>query len=221
VIRIRDGGKTVNVVHVREIPITLGGLIQCNIDNALAAAGALYGLGIPADMIKAGLMSFTDNAGRFELYDYHGAMVMLDYGHNPAGYENVIRACARLEHRRLVGVIGMPGDRLDSAIREVGRICAAAFDRLIVKEDTDKRGRDSGQVAKLLLDAALEAGFPAPQAAVIEDELAALKKAVSEAGSGDLIVMFYEKPGRLQKYLESIGAKKQVQSIRSRSVASV
>jgi cyanophycin synthetase len=220
-IRIRDGAKTVNVVHVREIPITLGGVVVCNIENALAAAGALYGLGVPADTIKSGLMSFTDNKGRFELYDYNGAVIMLDYGHNPAGYESVLKTCAQLAHRRLVGVIGMPGDRLDSAIRQVGEICAPAFDRLIIKEDTDKRGRDGGQVAKLLFDAALDAGFPEPQAVVVGDELEALKKAVSEARGGDLIVLFYEKLGRLQRYLEGIGAVKQVQSIRSRIVASV
>jgi cyanophycin synthetase len=69
-IRIRDGAKTMNIAHVREVPMTLGGLIGCNIDNALAAAAALYGLGVPAETIRAGLLSFTDNAGRFELYDY-------------------------------------------------------------------------------------------------------------------------------------------------------
>lgn len=218
-IRVRDGTKTINVMHVREIPITLGGLVECNIENALAAAAALYGLGMAADSIKAGLMSFTDNTGRFELYDYNGAVIMLDYGHNPAGYENVIKTCARLAHKRLVGVIGMPGDRADPAIQTVGRLSAAAFDRLIIKEDDDKRGREPGEVAGLLLDAALGAGFEISQAAVVEDELEALKKAVAEARGGDLIVVFYEKLRRLQKYLEDIGAKKQYASVGSKAAA--
>jgi cyanophycin synthetase len=218
-IRIRDGSRTHNVVHVREIPITLGGLIDCNIENALAAAGALYGLGITIDKIKAGLMSFTDNAGRFELYNYNGATVMLDYGHNPAGYENVIETCARLEHLRLVGVIGVPGDRNDSAIKKVGRLSANAFDRIIIKEDFDKRGREQGEVARLLLDTVLRTGFLPSQAVVIEDELEALKKAVSEAKTGDLIIVFYEKLRHLQKYLEEAGAKKQYASSGSKAAA--
>ena len=220
-IRVRDGGKTINVIHVREIPITLGGLVACNIENALAAAAALYGLGVGADTIKGGLMSFTDNAGRFELYDYNGAMLMLDYGHNPAGYENVINTCAKLEHRCLVGVIGMPGDRSDSAIQTVGRLTANAFDRLIIKEDDDKRGREPGEVARLLLDAALGEGLPYSQAAVVEDELEALRRAIAEAKNGDLIVMFYEKFSRLQRYLEAIGAKKQYASAGSKAAAGV
>jgi cyanophycin synthetase len=218
-IRIRDGAKTLNVIHVREIPITMGGLIECNIENALAATAALYGLGITADVIKAGLMSFTDNAGRFELYDCGGAAVMLDYGHNPEGYKNVIKTCSKLAHKRLVGVIGMPGDRADSAIQAVGRLSAAAFDRIIIKEDADKRGRTPGDIAGLLLNAVLAAGFPVSQAAVVEDELEALKKAVSEAKNGDLVVIFYEKLGHLQKYLESIGAKKQYVSTGSLAAA--
>ncbi len=207
-IRVRDGRKTINIIHVREIPITLGGLVECNIENALAATAALYGLGVAVDMIKGGLMSFTDNAGRFELYHYNGAMIMLDYGHNPAGYHNVIKTCANLEHKRLVGVIGMPGDRNDSAIQTVGRLSASAFDHLIIKEDADKRGRSPGEVAGLLRGAVLGAGFPLSRASVIEDELEALKKAVTEARDGDLIVIFYEKLRHLQKYLEAIGAQK-------------
>ncbi len=218
-IRIKDGPKTVNVIHVREIPITLGGLVDCNIENALAAVSALIGLGVSVDVIKTGLMSFADNTGRFELYDYNNAMVMLDYGHNPDGYENVIRACTKMEHKRLVGVIGMPGDRNDGAVQTVGRLSARAFDRIIIKEDEDKRGREKGEVAKLLLDAVIEAGYPRTQAAVIEDELEAFKKAVSEAEDGDLIVVFYEKLRCLQRYLEDIGAKKQYRSILNKAAA--
>jgi len=220
-LRVRDGRKTLNLIHVREIPITLGGLVSCNIDNALAASAALYGLGIPAETIKAGLMSFTDNAGRFELYDYGNATVMLDYGHNPAGVETVLGVCKNLEHGRLVGVIGMPGDRLDAAIRAVGALCAGSFDRIIVKEDIDKRGREPGEVAGLLADAVTRAGFPVSQLAVVEDELEALKKAVAEAGDGDLIVVFYEKLGRLKKFLEETGAKKQYAAVDARTLASV
>jgi cyanophycin synthetase len=32
---------------------------------------------------------------------------MLDYGHNPAGVETVLGVCKKLEHRRLVGVVGV------------------------------------------------------------------------------------------------------------------
>jgi cyanophycin synthetase len=220
-LRIRDGEKTYNIAHVREVPITLGGLIGCNIDNALAAAAALYGLGIPTETIRAGLMSFAVNPGRFELYDYKDATVMLDYGHNPAGYETVVGVCSRLAHSRLVGVVGMPGDRLNSAIRDVGDICAGAFDRIIIKEDLDKRGRLNGEVAQLFYNAVVGTGFPAFQLSIVEDELEALKTALGEARDGDLIVVFYEKLSRLQKFLEDAGATKQHPAADNRILATV
>jgi cyanophycin synthetase len=95
-------------------------------------------------------MSFTDNEGRFELYDCGNASVMLDYGHNPAGIRTALEVCGKLERRRLVGVIGVPGDRQDRAVSLVGRLCAGAFDKIIVKEDADKRGRRDGEIAGLL-----------------------------------------------------------------------
>lgn len=218
-IRIKDGSRTINVVHVREIPVTLDGVIDCNIENALAAVGALYGLNIPVDKIKTGLISFTENPGRFELYDLDGFTVMLDYGHNYEGYENVIKTIGKLEHRIVTGVIGVPGDRLDSDMQRVGKQCAAAFDRLIIKEDEDKRGREEGEVAQLLYNSVIAEGIMGDRVAIVCDELEAMKKAVSEAGVGDIIVVFYGKIGHLQRYLEKIGAKKQCAVIPNRTLA--
>jgi cyanophycin synthetase len=65
----------------------------------------------------------------------------------------------------------------------------------------------------------LRTGFLPSQAVVIEDELEALKKAVSEAKTGDLIIVFYEKLRHLQKYLEEAGAKKQYASSGSKAAA--
>ena len=179
-LRVRDGRRTMNVAHVREVPLTLGGLIRCNIENALAATAALYGLGVPAETIRAGLMSFADNAGRFELYDYHNAAVMLDYGHNPAGIATVLDVCAKLERRRLVGIIGVPGDRQDCAVKEAGRLCAGVFDRIFIKEDMEKRGRRDGEVAGLLRDAVQSSGFVPGSMSVVLDELEALRQALAE-----------------------------------------
>lgn len=208
-LRLRDGMKTINIAHVRDIPITLGGLVKCNIDNVLCAAAALYALNIPVEVIKAGLTGFADNDGRFELYDFKEVTVMLDYGHNAAGVKTAAAVCQALVHRRLIGVVGMPGDRRDEDILRVGEICGGAFDRLFVKEDEDKRGRRSGAVAGLLRDGALRAGFPASGLTVILDDRQALAQALEEAQPGDVIAVFYEKLEPLRHFLEQAGAMRQ------------
>ena len=41
-----------------------------------------------------------------------------------------------------LGVIGAPGDRRDQDILELGQISADIFDQVVIKEDSDRRGRD-------------------------------------------------------------------------------
>jgi cyanophycin synthetase len=205
-IRIKDGDKVSTIAHVNEIPITLGGLITCNIDNALAAAGALYGLGVPIDKIRSGLVSFSINDGRFEIYDFRNMAVMLDYGHNSAGVQEALKVCRNLGFRRLTGILGMPGDRTDEAIREVASQCAGVFDRIIIKEDADKRGRADGEVARLMYDAVVGTGFSPSEVFIIPCETEALRRTIADAEDGELITVFYEKLTPLRNLLEEIGA---------------
>lgn len=206
-IKIKDRAQILEVCDISEIPITCGGLIDCNIENCLAAVSALYALNVPVSVIGDGLKSFDSNTGRFNLYELRGFRVMLDYGHNPAGYEQVIKTCKKLGFNRLIGVIGMPGDRQDSAVITVGEMCADAFSRIIIKEDEDLRGRKPGEIAGLFYNSIIKNGYNKGAVTIIEKELDAVKAAVSEAKSGDLVVILYEKLEPLQKYLESLGAK--------------
>lgn len=207
-IRIRDGAKTLDLVGTAEIPVTGGGLIGCNVENCLAAVSALYALKVPLPEIAAGLKSFRINPGRFELYRLNGFSVMLDYGHNRPGYGQVLKTCGKLNHRRLIGVVGMPGDRTDDAIRATAHLCAKSFDRIFVKEDEDLRGREKGEVARLFYETIVGDGFSRERISVCETEPQALKDAVREARDGDLVVAFYEKLDPLERFLEAAGAER-------------
>lgn len=207
-IKLFDGENTFNVADIDKIPITFKGKIECNIENSLCAAGALFGLGVPVEKIAEGLESFKDNKGRFSLFEYKGAKIMLDYGHNLACYENVIGVCKKMNPGRLVGIIGMPGDRQNSDMEQVARLCAREFDSIIIKEDADLRGREKGEVASIMYGAAAGAKFDKENVKIIEDELEALREAVSASGEGDLIVVFYERLEPLLDYMNEIGAEK-------------
>jgi len=210
---IRDGGKAVfvdngiicmnerekilSIVKVDDIPITYGGMLECNIENSLAAAAALLALNVPVGIIKMGLMLFKPdqnlNPGRFNIFDMGDFKVMLDYGHNPAGYSEAIKFITRMNASRNVGIIGMPGDRLERNFREVGKMCSRVFSRIYIKEDEDLRGRKPGEVAGIFYEAVLENGMREENIEIIYPELKALEKAMLDAQPGDIIVMFYEK----------------------------
>lgn len=200
-------GKVTPIAQVDEIPITYQGAAVCNIENAMAASAALLGLGIPEAQIRKGLISFQpdekNNPGRFNIFEANGYKVMLDYGHNIAGYEQVIQFLQQQEAKRLVGVIGVPGDRQNDAIEKVGELCGRHFHKIYVKEDQDLRGRQPGEVARLLQESAHRAGTNGLEIEMILSEKEALKKAMEDAQPGDFIVAFYEKYDPLKSLILS------------------
>ncbi|MGI6686163.1 MAG: cyanophycin synthetase [Bacillota bacterium] len=193
---IHENGKKYPIINIKEIPITFDGMARCNVENSLAAVAALRGLNVPENIIAMGLMSFRPdvetNPGRFNIFDLGDCRVMLDYGHNISGYLSVFELIEGLGAKRLVGIIGMPGDRLDENIKETGRISAPVFDQIYIKEDADLRNRRPGEVAELMYQGVLEGGGRPEKIEIILSEPEALETAVKNALPGDLIVMFYE-----------------------------
>ena len=200
------------VIKLEDVPITFDGKAECNVENSLAAISALFALDIPADFIRAGLKTFKPdvltNPGRFNIIDMGDFRVMLDYGHNPAGYNAVTGCMATINAGRYVGVIGMPGDRSNRNIKEVGKICGQTFSRLYIKEDADLRGRKPGDVADLLYDSVILTGMNKDSVEVIHSEVKALETAINNAQQGDLIVVFYEDFDAVLKLVESMKGEK-------------
>ncbi len=207
VIAAFEGGAPRQIAKVGEIPIAYGGMAPCNIENALAAAAALMALNVPDARIREALTGFRpdekDNPGRFNVFKVSDYRVMLDYGHNVAGYEQVIGFLERQDAQRLVGVIGVPGDRRDDAIGKVGALCAKHFDKLYVKEDEDTRGRAPGEVARILKAAAQRAA--GREVEVVLSEKDALMRAMAEARAGDFITVFYEAYEPLKQLITECG----------------
>lgn len=195
-IYIYSGKDEIPLASIDEIPLTFGGIIECNIENCLAAAASLYGLGLSSDSIREGLMTFypdiLSNPGRFNIFDMGNFKVMLDYSHNPAGYKQITRFIEKIDAKRFVGVIGMPGDRTDSSIYEAGEICGRYFTKIYIKEDNDLRGRAPGEVAGIFYDAVIRNGAKKENVEIIYSETKALEKAMLDAEPGDFIVMLYE-----------------------------
>lgn len=203
-IKIQDRKKVLEVINIKEIPITQSGLLECNIDNCLAAVAASYALDIKIEVIKNGLASFCNNAGRFQIIEMENYKIMLDYAHNPAGYKEVVKICKKIPCKRRIGIIGMPGDRPDDSIKDVGALAAEAFDVIYIKEDTDLRNRQKDEVATLLYDAILNNGFDRKKINLAENEVEALKQAMEVTEKDDFIIILYEKIEPLMELINKI-----------------
>lgn len=184
------------IIGIKNIPITLDGVLEFNIQNVMAACGALIGMRIDYCMIAKGLKTFklneNYNLGRFNIYDLNGIKVILDYGHNIEGYRAVLKCLKKIKDKRVIGVIGIPGDRKDNMAISVGKLCGKYIDKIYIKEDRDKRGRKKEEMARLLEKGVLLSGEKKFYK-IILDEKEALKEALKTSLKGDIIVVFYEK----------------------------
>ncbi|GFP77365.1 cyanophycin synthetase [Clostridium fungisolvens] len=204
-IYVENNNKRYTVCMIKDIPITKNGNLKYNIYNSLAACSALVGINLDYAIIAKGLTTFlgdeNSNPGRFNEYDINGTKVILDYGHNIDGYTCVLDALKGMPHNRLIGVIGVPGDRKDESIQKLGALSAQFLDKIYIKEDLDKRGRREGEVADILLKGALDYKSK-KDIHVILDEVVALDNALSDSVPGDVIVVFFEEFERLVNYIK-------------------
>ena len=86
-------------------------------------------------------------------------------------------------------------------IEEIGKICTKTIDKIIIKEDKDRRGREKGEVAKILEKAIKH--NKNKKCMVCLDEVEALKRALNIAVKDDIIVVFYEKLEPLIEVIKS------------------
>jgi cyanophycin synthetase len=195
-IAIYDGDQYIPLLWTHLIPATLEGKALHNVANALAATAIAYAHGVGVENIKQGLRTFTTSffqaPGRLNVFDEHPFRVIVDYGHNPAAFRAMRDLVARLRpnHRRVIGVVSAPGDRRDADIREVGSVAGTMFDLLVLKEDDDTRGRAPGVISGLLREAALEAGMPDDKIVTFLSEREAVRYALGQGATNDLLVIF-------------------------------
>jgi cyanophycin synthetase len=202
------GNVETRVVRAAEIPVTLDGAATFNIANALAATAACRAYGLSREGVAQALRSFRSdlhNAGRAGLYEIAGAYVLVDYGHNPDAFSSVCQMAGKWIGRRVTGIIGVPGDRDNSVVEQAGRAAARGFERIIIKEDGDLRGRRGGEIAELLR-AAVMSEAPECECQIVLDETEALRTALSEIEPDEVVVIFYEKLDPALSVLKEFGA---------------
>ncbi|MDB9388336.1 cyanophycin synthetase [Microcystis aeruginosa] len=191
---ILEGEWTLRIEEAVNIPVTMQGMAPFMIANALAACLATFVHGIDIELIRQGVRTFKPSVaqtpGRMNLFDLGHHHALIDYAHNPAGYEAVGGFVGNWSGEK-VGVVGGPGDRRDDDLILLGKLSALMFDRIIVKEDNDTRGRRRGEVADLILRGISEENASL-RPEVILDETEALEKALSTVSEGGLVVIFPE-----------------------------
>ena len=198
-----------NVQHklaLSDVPITHRGSIGFQVENVMAAVAAGWGLGLDWDVIRAGLASFvndSDNAlGRFNLFDYRGATVIADYGHNPDAMLALVQAVQALPAKRRSVVISGAGDRRDDDIRQQTQILGQAFDDVVLYQDQCQRGRADGEVIALLREG-LSNAKRTQTIQEITGEFLAIDTAMDKLGKGDLCLILVDQVEEALAYIRA------------------
>jgi cyanophycin synthetase len=182
-------------LSLKEIPLTRGGDIGFQVDNVMAAVGAAWALGLPWDTIRRALASFVADAstapGRFNVFDYQGATLIADYGHNPDAIQALVNAVDALPANQRWVVISGAGDRRDEDIRRQTEILGDAFDGVILYQDACQRGRADGEVVGLLRQG-LAGAKRAHQVEEIRGEFLAIDTALAKLQPGDLCLILID-----------------------------
>jgi cyanophycin synthetase len=205
-ITLYDKGAHQPLLWTHLIPATLEGKATHNVQNAMFAAIMAHAQGVKADTIRQGLRTFDTTyfqaPGRLNVFDQLPFKVILDYGHNPAAMQVMADLALKLEvaGKRIL-VLAAPGDRRNEDIEAMCRIAAGAFDRVIVKQDDDTRGRASMEVPELMKKALEKAGMRASAIEIIAEEEKAIDNALRTAERGDLVLILADKISRAWKQI--------------------
>ena len=182
-------------IPLSEIPVTRSGAIGFQIENAMASIAAAWAVGVPWQTICTGLATFVSDShavpGRFNVFDYKGATVIADYGHNPDAIKALVQAVTNLPAQRRSVVISGAGDRRDDDIREQTRIIGEVFDDVVLYQDACQRGRVDGEVLGLLRQG-LEGAKRTTHIDEIHGEFLAIDRAMERLNKGDLCLILID-----------------------------
>ncbi|PSM49183.1 cyanophycin synthetase [Chroococcidiopsis sp. CCALA 051] len=196
---ILQGDWTLRIEQAANVPLTMGGRAPFMIANALAASLAAYAYGVQIEQIRAGLATFrassSQTPGRMNLFNLGEYHALVDYAHNPHSYEALGGFVRNWTAGERIGVIGGPGDRRDEDFIMLGRLSAEIFDRIIIKEDDDNRGRPRGDAAELISKGIMQVKSDCRYEIVL-DETTAIDTGLDTASNGSLVVILPESVSR-------------------------
>ena len=185
----------IDVVNIKDAPLTIKGFAKHNIENALVAISLAFKLGVDFDTISKALKSFTNdpkiNRGRANIFEWGNKVAVLDYAHNEAAMDallSMMKAYDKGGKTHLL--IGTTGDRknLISDINDV--IIKHDVDHIVLKEtEMYLRGAEPLELPLTIQKDLVDKGFDANNISIEHGELVAVKKILSKLNDNDVAIL--------------------------------
>lgn len=171
-------------MHPVKVDLRMPGMF--NIYNAMAAASCAMILGVSAEDIRLGLESMTGVPGRIEMLPTGTPYrIILDYAHSPDSLRSILQTVREFTRGRLIAVFGCGGDRDKGKRPIMGEIGAREADLCILTSD-NPRNEDPMAILAAIEEGVKPVGKPYE---VIENRREAIRRAMTVAQEGDIIVL--------------------------------
>ena len=202
---VAQEGKQFFRIPLAEVPLTRQGQIGFQTENVMASVAAAWAINVPWETIALGLSTFISDIqgvpGRFNVFDYRGATLIADYGHNPDAIQALVNAVENMPAKQRVVVISGAGDRRDQDIRDQTKILGSAFDDVLLYEDACQRGRSDGEVMQLLREG-LDGAERTRHVQEIRGEFKAIDTALARLAPGDLCLILVDQVEAALAYIQ-------------------
>jgi UDP-N-acetylmuramoyl-L-alanyl-D-glutamate--2,6-diaminopimelate ligase len=164
-----------------------------NISNLLCALAGASGLGISFEEAIVFIKSLEAAPGRIEFIkeaEEKGFKIIVDYAFEPVALKSLYEVVKLFKPERIIHVCGATGGGRDKGRRKpIGKIAGAGADIFIVT-DEDPYDDDPMEIMQTVAEGAKSAGKKLNKDLfIILDRREAIKKAISVAKKGDLILI--------------------------------
>ncbi len=191
-ITICKGNWKIRVEKIVNIPLTFRGKAIFMIQNILPAVLSGFIRNFKIEDIRLALETFipspAQTPGRMNMFEFKKFNVMVDYAHNPAGFQAIGRFLEKIEAKPKIGIIAGVGDRRDEDIILLGTLAAKMFDEVVIRQDRNLRGRSENEIIDLMLQG-IHAIDENKKIKVIPSEPEAIDYAFKNAKKGSFIVI--------------------------------
>ncbi|TWX59578.1 Mur ligase [Colwellia hornerae] len=194
--KTRKGDRTESmIVAVNDIPMTLNGAAQHNVQNALGATALAKSLGIASSVIGLALQKFSsnvdDNPGRGNQFQLKGASVIMDFAHNVHGMNAMALTTANIPATRKFLMLSHAGDRSDDDIIKMTKSALKMKPDILVAAETVEylRGRELGEISNLIARTAIEGGLSADNIYFAESPYRGAQQIVKQLSANDLALL--------------------------------
>lgn len=155
-----------------------------NVCNVLACVGWAIEEGLDLKTIQSALENFSSVPGRLERVETDkGFCIFVDYAHTDDALNNVIRTLRQVSRARIIVVFGCGGERDRTKRPKMGYVVSELADYAVITNDNPR----SEAAEDIIND--ITKGIKRDNYCIIPDRMEAIKKALSMASAGDVVLL--------------------------------